>query len=270
MQGRLPDDVRPRADLTFGMSWIGSKEAADLAWDFLQNATSSCTSLEMLNARFARVVRAFGFTSAAYIRLARNGEPVPPTYVFGDPYQEWSDRYFERGYADYDNVLSLAYGARAPFTWAEAEARSDLAQTRSVFGEAREIWQPEMLVCPVRGAFGDLAIVNLGMPKTLNPKPDERATIHALCSLYAVLGEAFLEQDEPPEPRMQPLTRREREVLYWVAVSKTDFEIGRILSISPRTAHHHVESMKRKLGVNTRLQLVLRGFTLGLIPPPAL
>jgi len=251
------------------VSWIGSKEAAELAWDFLQNATGSCTSLEMLNERFIKVVRAFGFQSAAYIRLARHGEPVPPRFVFGDPYAEWTDRYFDKGYAEYDNVLSLAYAARAPFTWAEAEARSDMAETRTVFGEAREMWQPEMLVCPVRGAFGELAIVNLGMPAGLSPKPDERATVHALCSLYAVLGEAFLKQYEPPTPEIQPLTKREREVLYWVAVSKTDFEIGRILGISPRTAHHHVEAMKRKLGVSTRLQLVLRGFALGLIPPPA-
>jgi DNA-binding CsgD family transcriptional regulator len=52
--------------------------------------------------------------------------------------------------------------------------------------------------------------------------------------------------------RDRGLTRRECEVLWWVAQGKRDAEIGIILGISPRTASVHVRSILTKLSVETR------------------
>ena len=48
------------------------------------------------------------------------------------------------------------------------------------------------------------------------------------------------------------LTRRETEVLVWVAQGKTNGEIGTILGSSARTVEKHLERLFRKLGVETR------------------
>ena len=48
------------------------------------------------------------------------------------------------------------------------------------------------------------------------------------------------------------LTRREIEVLFWVALGKTNPEIGTILSLSRLTVRTHLEHVYRKLGVETR------------------
>jgi DNA-binding CsgD family transcriptional regulator len=48
------------------------------------------------------------------------------------------------------------------------------------------------------------------------------------------------------------LSRREAEVLRWVAAGKTDDEVATILGLSPRTVHHHLEHVYRKLGVENR------------------
>ncbi|MEL7029580.1 MAG: helix-turn-helix transcriptional regulator [Pseudomonadota bacterium] len=61
------------------------------------------------------------------------------------------------------------------------------------------------------------------------------------------------------------LTPREIECLTWAGVGKTDQEIGLIIGRSPRTAHAHIENAMKKLGVHTRLEAVLRAFTMGLI-----
>lgn len=45
------------------------------------------------------------------------------------------------------------------------------------------------------------------------------------------------------------LTRRETEVLHWVAQGKTNTEIGVILSLSSRTVQKHLEHIFKKLGV---------------------
>ena len=44
----------------------------------------------------------------------------------------------------------------------------------------------------------------------------------------------------------------------WVADGKTDFEVGKILSISPRTVRFHIRNAKTKLGVATRIQAVAK------------
>ncbi len=53
------------------------------------------------------------------------------------------------------------------------------------------------------------------------------------------------------------LTRREIEVLEWVARGKTNTEIGMILHISPRTSSKHLEHIYTKLGVECRTSAVV-------------
>lgn len=52
--------------------------------------------------------------------------------------------------------------------------------------------------------------------------------------------------------KMFQLTAREAETLYWVALGKTNREIGEIMQISPRTVNKHLEHVFEKLGVETR------------------
>ncbi|MCC4307209.1 DNA-binding response regulator [Alcanivorax marinus] len=52
--------------------------------------------------------------------------------------------------------------------------------------------------------------------------------------------------------RQLHLTRREAQVLLWIAQGKTNREIGQILDLSPRTVNKHLEQVFRKLGVENR------------------
>lgn len=51
---------------------------------------------------------------------------------------------------------------------------------------------------------------------------------------------------------LSSLTRREAEVLSWVAKGKTNRDIADILGMSPRTVNKHLEHVFEKLGVETR------------------
>jgi DNA-binding CsgD family transcriptional regulator len=55
------------------------------------------------------------------------------------------------------------------------------------------------------------------------------------------------------------LSRREREVLTLLSAGHSDAEIAIKLSISPKTASHHVAAIFTKLGVNNRTQAAARG-----------
>jgi DNA-binding CsgD family transcriptional regulator len=53
------------------------------------------------------------------------------------------------------------------------------------------------------------------------------------------------------------LTPKERQVARWLAQAKTNWEIGTILGISPRTVEKHVENLLRKLDVENRTAAAL-------------
>lgn len=80
------------------------------------------------------------------------------------------------------------------------------------------------------------------------------------CSLLHLLSlSAFCKsekRDVVAPPAKSSLTGREIECLRLVARGKTDREIAQILSVSQRTARFHVENVKTKLRVDTRVQAV--------------
>ena len=54
------------------------------------------------------------------------------------------------------------------------------------------------------------------------------------------------------------LSERERQILRWVKLGKSNYEIALILEISPNTVKHHLKKVFDKLGVSSRLQALNR------------
>ncbi|MDA8106228.1 MAG: helix-turn-helix transcriptional regulator [Nitrospiraceae bacterium] len=52
------------------------------------------------------------------------------------------------------------------------------------------------------------------------------------------------------------LSTREKEVLGWLRMGKTSWDISVILRISERTVNYHVNNIMRKLGVVNRMHAV--------------
>ena len=63
------------------------------------------------------------------------------------------------------------------------------------------------------------------------------------------------------------LTEREREILHWVYLGKSNAEIGSILGISPLTVKNHVQKILRKLNVVNRAQAVGKALDARIIRP---
>jgi len=66
-------------------------------------------------------------------------------------------------------------------------------------------------------------------------------------------------------PKQVHLREREVETLTWAARGKTFEEIGTILSLSKRTVEFHLDNARRKLGVATRTQALIKAATGNLI-----
>lgn len=83
---------------------------------------------------------------------------------------------------------------------------------------------------------------------------EEDRTIFSLLlpHFYALLSCMPVLNSQPSSLEGLGLTRREQEILFWVAEGKTNAEAADILNISPHTVRTHLEHIYPKLGVENR------------------
>jgi DNA-binding CsgD family transcriptional regulator len=95
-------------------------------------------------------------------------------------------------------------------------------------------------------------------PVAREPLVVENGAGQLVVRLVTDAGRSLLLLEEHPRPARGPgldahgLTRRETDVLAWVAEGKTNPEIAEILGLSPRTVGNHLARIYARLGVETR------------------
>lgn len=180
--------------------------------------------------------------------------------------EEWRRRYIRRNYIRKDPVILHLLRTSEPYTWTEVLEFPDYTKAqRRVRQEAAEFGLREGYVVPIVGLRTGTAIVQFaGAAADLGTHA--RAELR-LAAIYAHARIRALSATVRRTPPPAPLTLRERECLQWVAVGKSDWEIGEILSISEKTANFHVEQVKRKYNVATRVQAVVQAIRAGAIQP---
>jgi len=206
---------------------------------------------DQLRLAFARAARALGFD-----HFALQGEgarlllaDLPANWIFRpDP---------ER-----DIVYAAAARSLSPFLWSDIPRLIALspADARAVEGA------PCGFAVPLHGA-------GFSLPQGLA----EARSFAGCCSFLVRKGAALpaesfaaahyvaalafeavrrVDRVQPARPRLTP---RQRDCMVLAAQGKSDWEIGKLLGISESTVHKHIEDAKRRFGVSTRIQLVVRG-----------
>ena len=229
------------------------------ALEFIE-AAERCNALGELQSLLAESLEAFGATQFTLMALAENPNngarsPLPLSEATS---REWAARYRKRRYFNSDAIIHTAIRNSTPFTWKDLDVKHLSASAKTVFNEGREALKMKgSLVIPTHDATGFSGFVSLFFP---NEPPDQ--TAHKALKLMAIyaLEKAKelhgLEPDKVGWDRACPLGPRQREVIAFMAMGKTDWEIGAILGIAEKTANHHFEAAKRQLNVATRAQAV--------------
>jgi DNA-binding CsgD family transcriptional regulator len=94
------------------------------------------------------------------------------------------------------------------------------------------------------------------VPDALVPSEPEILFVLALAGLVQLLR-PYLVLLLTHSNSVLRLTRRETEVLAWVAAGKTNAETAELLSIAPGTVKKHLDHIYEKLGVGTRTEAVV-------------
>ncbi len=69
----------------------------------------------------------------------------------------------------------------------------------------------------------------------------------------------------PVEPKENPLSKREQEVLKWIAKGYSYDEIASIMNVSANTIRTHIRHVYKKLEVNSRAEAVFEAANLGIL-----
>jgi LuxR family transcriptional regulator, quorum-sensing system regulator CciR len=166
-----------------------------------------------------------------------------------------------------DAVLAAAAQSYAPFLWSDISRLVVLNRPQRDFLDAAHAAGIGAAVAvPIHrprgaeeaGSYSVFAGCCSFLMKNGVPLPLESlAAAHYVGALAFDVAE-ILREPGAAEPRGPQLTPRQRDCVVLVAQGKSDWEIGQVLGISESTVHKHIEDAKRRFGVSTRVQLVVR------------
>lgn len=219
-----------------------------------------------LRAQTEKFARQMGFEHFAYALTITAPSVKPQQYFLSGFPQEWVDRYLQRGYFKIDPLVRHAENSTLPVIWDDEQFHD---------GKAQEFWE-EARMYGLRGGLsfavheqpGVTGIFSLARDRVLDLQGQDLAAVIGRAQMFAsLLHQAVTRVDLP---KLLPhgnasLTARERECLKWAADGKTAWEIGRILSISERTAVFHLNNVVQKLGAANKTQAIVRAVALKLL-----
>jgi LuxR family transcriptional regulator/LuxR family quorum-sensing system transcriptional regulator CciR len=178
--------------------------------------------------------------------------------------QAWVDRYTQRNYFEIDPIIAACMTVREPFHWYDVGAIVKLSpEQRAYLDDMRAYGLIDGLAVPVYSNVGTAAYFGIGSMKralALNPA-EEREVMFACHQVH----NRFLELRGGGSSPSNALSKRETEVLQWVARGRTNAEIARDLDISEHTVDTLLKRSFLKLAVTDRVSAVLKAVGLGAI-----
>lgn len=233
-----------------------------IALDFLRSAEQIEGKAALCDA-FQGLLRSLGFRSVLAARLPSSGQIAESAILLNTFPETWSKEYLSTGFLQADPVLAEMLKRYKAVAWADVvDARELTAIERSIFHLAVRHgfdcgYAVPMFELSGHNGFVSVAGTSVEISDVVRWAVDQAATqfYHRICAL-----------ERRRVPADVQLTDREIEVLRWIATGKSDWQIGQILDISAKTVNYHVENVKRKFDVATRMQAVVKAIRLGKLP----
>ncbi|MBL4595624.1 MAG: LuxR family transcriptional regulator [Robiginitomaculum sp.] len=176
---------------------------------------------------------------------------------------EWSERWLKEKYIIHDPITQYLLKSRKPFLWSTAHAHATKFG-KKIVNESRDFNFKDGIVFPISTGTGPLGCISIGADIVdLQPKDLailELVAIHCYMHLEKLTG-----QDE--HSSMINLSKREIEVLHYVAEGKTNWEIASILHLSEHSIKEYLHNASQKLNSTNRAHSVSLAIQRGYIIP---
>lgn len=178
--------------------------------------------------------------------------------------EKWIELYRERNFGACDPVSDYVMASGSTMSWQSAIESTDLTPDQAeVATGLRAHGLLYGVGSPLFGPQGMEAYASIGFddPAKLEDHDSIREMI-----IIAQAGHrrASVILQKSVETRIS-LSRREAEVLHWIARSKSNTDIATILGVSANTVEVYVRRLYEKLKVNDRIAATVRGLRWGLV-----
>ena len=223
--------------------------------DFVEAAEAAST-LEELDGCLRQTFASFGvpnYTLAAMLDSPNGGARQFTPLTHGVT-ADWSQHYRDAGCFNFDAAVHRALQSDKPFAWSEIEAQRLPKASARLFGEIREAMPIDGgLVVPVHDEKGFAGVASL-MCEDADPHPE---FIYALklVSLFGIERAKHLLGVTSPVAAC-PLSQRQREILTYAALGKSEADTGDILGIAATTVREHFIKIRALMNVRTKVQAV--------------
>jgi DNA-binding CsgD family transcriptional regulator len=223
--------------------------------DDFRDMTTDAQVLDFIEDRF----RQAGATSFMATGIPLPGRPVAPLMLRANWGEYRGDKLQAAGIVQNDLVLQTALRLRRPF---ELQTNCDrkrleslLISTVSPSGEGLLVGIPVLLFRPYQGC-----VLAAGSDLRLTPQ-----SFRALDDLCTRAFGRLLELNAVRKDRPGDLSARERRVVELSALGKTANDIAKLLEISQRTVHAHLQNASEKLRAGNKTHTVVEALRYGQI-----
>jgi DNA-binding CsgD family transcriptional regulator len=203
---------------------------------------------------FREFTHLFGGTSLLIGKIINpviEGQSID-NFGFADWPEEWQKRWVDENYILHDPISKYAMQTYETFEWDTAYAEASEFGKR-ILEEGRQYSSPVGIAIPIKA--GDLppGVVSIGFDESIPPPDDitrlEMVSIHCYTHLLRLLN--IMEHSTPGL-----LTKRETDVLNYVAAGKTNWEVATIFGISEHSIAQHMKNICRKMNAANRAHAV--------------
>jgi LuxR family quorum-sensing system transcriptional regulator CciR len=216
--------------------------------------------LSELHTLMEATTRSLGF---AYYALGHHVNVMAHNHVrIGNYPISWMEMLHEKRYIHVDPVLTACQNSTVGFRWSEVDALIELSATqREILSLAEKSGMGEGFTVPahIPGECAGSCSFALGLGQSFKESMVPFLQYVGSFGFEAArrLGNGGTKR-KPKEEERTRLTSRQLDCVVLVARGKSDWDSAKLLGISEQTVHQHVETAKRKFGVATRTQLVIR------------
>ena len=184
--------------------------------------------------------------------------------------EDWMSYYFEKGYDDIDPVKRyIPSWYHGPFLWDQLDHIYSLSkEEQRVLNEGKEAGLLDGIAIPLVGVGGEVA--GMGFASShggVDINKNTLSFINAVAHQFNLVYRELISIENNSFIKNIHLTSREKEVLNWVSIGKSNWEIAQVLNISEHTIDFHLRNIFKKFHVTSRISAVVKAIKLHIIAP---
>lgn len=234
----------PHSDMNF----------VEQAFAFIDDVEDNAIEEKRLTCSFGKLASQCGYEYFTITRLPQPRIQLGPAMLLSRWPKVWLSHYDGARYYQHDPVGKHCFETAESFMWSDVRYPDNDRMASRVMNEAAEHGLRHGLCIPMHGLSGFPAVASFA-----GAAPDLSRRMRNALHLAAIAAYGWLERHESVrrEASHMKLSPRERDVLIWTALGKTNGQVGAQLGVSSLTVRSHLERARLKLGAVNAISAVV-------------